>query len=167
MQEGELTISDLAYLVDQPVSKIKTMRARGQTACWDAVEGADIDDDDGRVWRKYSLIDAVSLACVIDLIGKGLAAGPAASAMANCRRQIFDGPHPAGPFHKDVWVGVLHLNGSASHVGGPLPRVMRAVSHRIQNDIETYVNGGGSGLFLVNASNHHRAVMKRFGANRG
>lgn len=167
MQEGELTISDLAYLVDQPVSKIKTMRARGQTACWDAVADADLGDDEGRVWRKYSLIDAVSLACVIDLVSKGLSADVAANAIANCRAAIHDGPHPAGPFRTDIWVGVLLFNEGAAHVGGPLPSVFRSVSQRIASDITDYVGGGGSGLFLVNASNHWRAVMERFNdANR-
>src|SRR5690606_23970786 len=106
-------------------------------------------------------------ACVIDLVGKGQSADVAADAIANCRAFIHDGPHPAAPHDDDIWVGVLVFNEGAAHVGGPLPKVWRSVRQRLTADIKQYVGGGGSNIFLTNASNHHRAVLQRFNdANR-
>lgn len=161
MKDDELTISELAQVVGVPLSRIKTMRARGQTAFWDAEPGIVLDDEQGRVWRRYTVTDAVALACVVELIERGLSADVAAEIVSNCRGHILAGPHPRAAARTDIFIGrVWFLDGQA-HVGGQFCDLLIDIERRVRADIRDFDLGGGSSLFLVNASNHHRQIMEK------
>jgi len=151
--DEKLTIRDVADAVGASINRVKSLRQRGFTPFWDA----GTDDPEDRSWRRYTVLDAVLLACVIELIDGGLAAEVAASAVANGRAYVYDAKHPARSSVADVWIGLLRLDDGAAHVGGPLPNLFADIEDRIKRDIKHF-DGGGSGLVLVNASKHYRRV---------
>lgn len=157
--DKNLLLSDIAAALDIPLMRVRTMRRRGHSAMWD--NGIDDGVDDlGRGWRRYSLIDAVAFSCVLELVDRGLMAEVASSIVANCRQHIYYGPHPASPSADDVLVGAIYLSEGRAHVGGPLPALLADVEKCVQTDVRDF-SGGGSAIFLVNASNHHRRLKEK------
>jgi hypothetical protein len=75
MGDRNFKLSEIAAALDVPLARVRTMRARNQTACWDSGREA---EDAGRGWREYSIVDAVSLASVIEMVERGLNADEAA-----------------------------------------------------------------------------------------
>ncbi|CFX34594.1 protein of unknown function [Candidatus Filomicrobium marinum] len=158
VEDKPYRLSDIADALGIPLTRVRTMRARGHTGMWDS--GVDESADDfGRGWRTYSFTDAVAFACVLELIERGVAADVAGSVIGNCRGWLA-GHHADAPALADTWIGVVHLNGSAGHVGGHLAQVLASVEQQVGRDIRDTKGGGGSAVFLVNASNHARRVRE-------
>lgn len=158
MEDRTFKLSEIAAALDVPLARVRTMRSRNQTACWDSgLEG----EDAGRGWRDYWITDAVALACVLELVEGGLNADEAAQIVVQCRSHIKAGPHPRSAAHADVWIGVLHLLEAPVPVGGQFCDLVLDVEKRVRDNIKAAPEGagGGAGLVLVNASNHYRRLM--------
>ncbi len=153
-------LSEVAAALDVPLARIRTMRARNQTAMWDAAlaEGKEA----GREWRDYWIADAVALACVLELVERGLNADEAAKIVTRCRKFIMAGPHPRSAARADVWIGVLHLLEAPVPVGGQFCDLVLDVEKRVRDNIKAAPEGagGGAGLILVNASHHFRRLKE-------
>jgi len=161
VDDRSLKLSDVAALIDMPLARLRTMRARGQTAMWDTDMGEARGEGTERGWREYSITDAVSLACVLELIERGLNADVAASIVAGCRRFLYDANHPRVASRVDIFIGRLWFLDGEFHVGGPFCDLLIDIERRVRADIRDFDLGGGSSVLLVNASNHHRRIMEK------
>lgn len=159
--DRSLKLSDIAALIDMPLARLRTMRARNQTAMWDAGVDETPGEDAGRGWRDYAVTDAVALACVLELIERGLNADVAASIVVGCRQFLYDANHPRAAARTDIFIGRLWFLDGEVNVGGPFCDLLIDVERRVRADIRDFDFGGGSSLFLVNASNHHRKIMEK------
>jgi len=159
--EQRLKLSDIAAALGVPLTRLKTMRARGQSGTWDAWTEDIPADVAGPGWRFYSMTDAVALACVLDLVERGVNSDVAGSIIWNVRQHIYDGPHPRVGSPADIFVGALYLSEGRAHVGGPLGDVLKDIDRHVRADIRAFENGGGTGLFLVNASRHYRRLLEK------
>lgn len=161
MEDRTFKLSEIADVLDVPLARIRTMRARGQTACWDAdlKEG----EEAGRGWRDYHITDAVALASVIELVDRGLSPDVAGQIITPCRKFIKAGPHPRAAHRADIWVGALYLLEAPAPVGGQFCDLLLAIDKAVAGNIKAAPEGvgGGAGLILVNASNHYRRLQRR------
>lgn len=163
MHERKYRLSEIADANGVDLARVRSMRARGHTAMWDTGIG-ETADDHGRGWRRYSLADAVALGCVLELMARGLSAEVADRIVSNCNGWLA-GHHPDSPALADAWIGVVHLNGSAGHVGGHLAKVLAEIDRMVARDIrDTKNGGGGAAVFLINASNHARRLAEKLDA---
>ena len=152
------TLLQIANALDVPIARVRTMRARGQSAMWDS--GSDAPDDGGRtVARQYSLTDATALACTLEFIERGMTADMASGIASNCRHFIHDGPHPRAPHRTDVWIGALLFPEGRAHVGGQRCDLFLNLEDRIRR--ERSEGSDVSGLLLVNASRHFRSLKEK------
>ncbi|WP_334150364.1 hypothetical protein [Hyphomicrobium sp.] len=153
--ERQYRLSEVADALGVPLARVRTMRTRNQTAMWDA----GIDEPE-RVWRDYSIDDAVAFACVLDLIEKGLAADVAASIVGNSRAHIKAGPHPRAAHHTDVWIGAVFFADGRAHVGGQLCDLLIDIEKKVRHEIRAADDGNGTAVFIVNASTHFRKLKE-------
>lgn len=160
MIERKYRLSDIAAALDIPLTRVRTMRARGQTAMHDSGFDDGLDDARPGSWRPYSLLDAVAFACVLDLMQRGLAPDAAANLVGNCLGFIGEGPHPRGAHHTDIWVGAIFFNEGRAHIGGQLGDLLIDIEKKVRREIRVGDDGNGTGLFLVNASHHVRKLKK-------
>jgi hypothetical protein len=160
MGDRNFKLSEIAAALDVPLARVRTMRARNQTACWDSGREA---EDAGRGWREYSIVDAVSLASVIEMVERGLNADEAAKVVLACRKFLMPAQHPRSASRADVWIGVLHLLEAPVPVGGQFCDLLLDIDKAVAGNIKAAPDGegGGAGLILVNASNHYRRLMEK------
>lgn len=161
VDDRKLKLSDIAALIDMPLARLRTMRARNQTAMWDAGVDETPGEDAGRGWRDYSVTDAVAVCCVLELIERGLNADVAASIVVGCRQFLYDANHPRIASKVDIFIGRIWFIDGSTHVGGPLCDLVIDIDKRIRADIRDFDLGGGSSVLLVNASNHYRRIMEK------
>jgi hypothetical protein len=156
----KLKLSDVAVLVDMPLARLRTMRARNQTAMWDAGVSEIAGEGAGRGWRDYSVTDVVALCCVLELAGRGLSIDVAANIIANCRQFIHDADHPRTASRTDIFIGRVWFIDGQAHVGGKFCDLMIDIERRVRDDIRNFDIGGGSSVLLVNTSNHYRRITE-------
>lgn len=160
MHEQRFRLSEIADALRVRLARLKTLRARGQLGTLDTgLEDGTEYLAGGQGWHSYSLLDAVAMACVLDLMKRGLNADVAGNVVFNCR-QFIAAHHPDSPSMADVWLGVVGFNEGAGHVGGHLAKVLASIEDQVSRNIRDTKNGGGSAVFLVNASNHYRKLEK-------
>lgn len=157
----KLKLSDIATLIDMPLARLRTMRARNQTGMHDDGVAETLGEDAGRGWRNYSVADAVAISCVLELAERGLAIDVAASIVSGCRQFIHDADHPRTASRDDVFVGRIFYFVGEDHIGGPLRKLLPLIDKEVSEDIGAYQNGGGSTVIIINSSNHYRRIMEK------
>lgn len=164
MLERKYRLRDIAAAHDIPLARVRTMRARGQTAMHDSGVDDGLDDARPGSWRPYSLLDAVAFGCVIELIQKGLTPDAAANIVGNCNGFIAEWNHPSSAHHNDIWIGAVFFDEGRAHVGGPLGDVLVDAEKKVRREIRVADGGTGTGIILVNASAHYRKLREALDA---
>lgn len=157
-----LLLSDVAKLAGIPLARLRTMRARGQSATWDAGSEEHAVADAGAGWRRYDMIDAISVMAVLDLMKRGVAADVASSIVGNCRQFIHSARHPRKASGSDVFIGAIMTAVGRRHVGGALPELLLKVEKLIRAELRAGASDAEcASIMLCNVSRLYRRAKRR------